>query len=47
MGPVYTIGLTKKFMWGFFCKIKDTLFTFSNNFIDLDVLSMLSISCMV
>ena len=28
----------------FFCKINDTCFIFTNNFIDLDILSMLAIS---
>ena len=31
----------------FFCKIKDTFFIFTNNFIDLDILCMSAISCMV
>ena len=30
-----------------FCKIKDAFFTFTNIFIDLDILSMSAISCMV
>ena len=35
------IGLVKK---SFFRKIKDTFLIFTNNFIDLDILSMLAIS---
>ena len=31
----------------FFHKIKDTFFIFTNNFIDLDILSMSAISCVV
>ena len=31
----------------FFYKIKDTFFVFTNNFIDLDSLSMSAISCIV
>ena len=49
--PVYVlttaflaIGLAKK-LFIFFCKTKDTFFIFTNNFMDLDVLSMSAISC--
>ena len=34
------IGLAKKSLFSFFCKIKDTFFIFTHNFIDLDILSM-------
>ena len=34
-----------KSLLSFFCKIRDTLFIFTNNCIDLDILSMLAISC--
>ena len=33
-----------KSLFSLFCKIKDTFSTFINNFIDLDILSMLAIS---
>ena len=33
--------------FSFFCKIKDIFFIFTNNFIDLDILSMSAISRMV
>ena len=36
-----------KSLYDFFHKIKDTFFIFTNNVIDLDLLSMLAISCMV
>ena len=38
-------GLVKKF--SLFCKIKDEFFIFTNNFFDLDLLSMFAISCVV
>ena len=31
----------------FFCKIKDAYFIFTNNFTDLDILSMSALSCVV
>ena len=34
-----------KSQFSFFCKIKGTFFIYTNNFIDLDILSMLAISC--
>ena len=36
-----------KSLFSFSCKIKDTFFIFTNNFIDLDILSMLASSCVV
>ena len=33
-----------KSLFRFFCQIKDTFFPFTNNFIDLDILSMSAIS---
>ena len=39
---MYWVG--QKVCSGFFCKIKDRVFTFSNNFIDLDILSMSAVS---
>ena len=36
-----------KSLFRFFCKIKDTFFTFTNNFIDSDILSMVAISHVV
>ena len=41
------IGLAKNVSVVFFHKIKDTFFIFTNNFIDLDIVSMSAISCMV
>ena len=38
-----TLGWPKS-LYVFFCKIKGTLFIFTNNFIDVDILSMLAIS---
>ena len=43
---IYTFGGPKS-PYGLFCKIKDTCFVFTNNFTDLDILSMLAISCIV
>ena len=37
----------RKSPYVFFNKIKDTVFILTNNFIDLNILSMLAISCMV
>ena len=36
-----------KSLYGFFYKIKDTFFIFTNNFIDLNILSMSAISHVV
>ena len=44
---IIIIGLAKKVVQFFFHKIKDMFFIFTNNFINLDILSMLVISRMV
>ena len=45
---LYTIVLGwPKSPYGFFHKIKNTFFIFTNNFIDLDILSMSAISWVV
>ena len=41
----YRVG--QKSPYDFFHKIEDTFFIFTNNFIDLDILSMSAISCIV
>ena len=38
----YVLGWPKS-LFSFFCKIKDTFFIFTSNFIDLDILSMSAI----
>ena len=43
MGAAYVLGWPKS-PFSFFCKVKDTFFIVTNNFIDLDILSMLAIS---
>ena len=51
---ILDLGLYTLYYWAgqnvslvFFYKIKDTFFIFTNNFIDLDILSMLAISGVV
>ena len=41
-----SLGLAKKCIY-FFHKIKDTFFIFTNNIVDLAILSMSASSCMV
>ena len=41
LSGTYWVG--QKVCMGFFCKIKNIFFIFTNNFIDLDILSMLAL----
>ena len=43
--PTGSILGRPKSLFRFFHKIKDTFFIFTNNFIDLDILSMSTVSC--
>ena len=44
MYQFFILGWSKCPFW-FFCTLKETFFIFTNNFIDLDILSMSAISC--
>ena len=44
--PPETMGWPKG-LYSFFCKIKDTFFICTNNFLELDILSMSAIFCMI
>ena len=44
MYQFFILGWSKCPFW-FFCTLRETFFIFTNNFIDLDILSMSAISC--
>ena len=44
---VLTFWVGQNSAFSFFHKVKDTFLIFTNNFIDLDILSMSAVSCVV